>query len=83
MNKPIGTVVGWYGGYPVIEPMDGWIPAVGTVLYSAPPARKPLTDEQIDKIIASNVTITDKYLLEAVHMAIREVEAAHGIGGEE
>lgn len=48
-----------------------------------PDARNPLTDEQIDKIIASNVTITDKYLLEAVHMAIREVEAAHGIGGEE
>lgn len=56
---------------------------IGTKLYTTPPVRKPLTDEQIDKIIASNVTITDKYLLEAVHMAIREVEAAHGIGGEE
>ena len=44
---------------------------------------EPRTDEQVDTIIASNVTITDKYLLEAVHMAIREVEAAHGIGGEE
>ena len=41
---------------------------------------EPLTDEEIDKIIASNVTITDKYLLEAVYMAIRDVEAAHGIG---
>jgi hypothetical protein len=36
MSKPIGKVTGWYGGYPVIQPMDGWIPAVGTVLYSAP-----------------------------------------------
>lgn len=35
MSKPIGKVTGWYGGYPVIEPMDGWIPAVGRVLYSA------------------------------------------------
>ena len=35
-RKPVGTVTGWYGGYPVIEPVDGWIPAVGTVLYSAP-----------------------------------------------
>ncbi len=43
MSKPIGTVTGWYGGHPVIEPIDGWIPAVGTVLYSAPPsARKPV-----------------------------------------
>lgn len=49
----------------------------------AEPARKPLTDEQIDKIIASNVTITDRNLYGAVYMAIREVEAAHGIGGEE
>jgi len=36
MSKPIGKVSGWYGGHAVIEPMDGWIPAVGTVLYSAP-----------------------------------------------
>jgi len=38
ISKPIGTVTGWYGGYPVIEPIDGWIPAVGAVLYSAPDA---------------------------------------------
>ena len=49
-------------------------------VYTAPPARKPLTDEQVDTIIASNVTITDPHLLGAVYMAIREVEAAHGIG---
>ena len=43
MSKPIGKVTGWYGGYPVIEPMYGWIPAVGTVLYSAPaPEQKPV-----------------------------------------
>lgn len=35
-RKPVGTVTGWYGGHTVIEPIDGWIPAVGTVLYSAP-----------------------------------------------
>lgn len=53
------------------------------LVEAAAPEQKPLTDEQVDMIIASNVTITDKYLLEAVYMAIREVEAAHGIGGEE
>lgn len=36
MSKSIATVVGWYGGYPVIEPIDAWVPTVGAVLYSAP-----------------------------------------------
>lgn len=65
------------------EYMDALSASMGakaTPLYTAPPARKPLTDERIDQIIASNVTITDKYLLEAVYMAIREVEQEHGIG---
>ena len=35
-QEPMATITGWYGGHPVIEPVDGWIPAVGTVLYSAP-----------------------------------------------
>lgn len=52
-------------------------------VQSSRSSRKPLTDEQVYTIIASNVTITDPHLLGAVYMAIREVEAAHGIGGEE
>jgi hypothetical protein len=52
-------------------------------VYTAPPARKPLTDAEIDAIIANNVTITDRNLYGSVYMAIREVEAAHGIGGGE
>lgn len=36
--------------------------------------RKPLTDEEIDRIIASNVTITDQNLHGAVYMAMRELE---------
>lgn len=43
------------------------------------PVRKPLTDEEVDKIIAEHVTITDQHLLAAVYMAIRDVEQAHGI----
>ena len=77
MNKPIGTVVGWYGGHPVIEPIDGWIPAVGTVLNTAPPTRKPLTDEQISAIMQSMATYTWD-----AHMLARAIERAHGIGGE-
>ena len=52
-------------------------------LYTSPAAFTPLTDEKVDTIITSNVTITDRNLYGAVYMAIREVEAAHGIGGEE
>ena len=48
----------------------------------AQPARKPLSDERIDQIIASNVTITDRNLYGAVYMAIREVEQEHGIGSD-
>lgn len=46
------------------------------------PARKPLSDERLDQIIASNVTITDRNLYGAVYMAIREVEQEHGIGSD-
>lgn len=44
-----------------------------------PDARKPLPDERVDQIIANNVTITDRNLHGAVYLAIREVEAEHGI----
>jgi hypothetical protein len=77
MSKPVGTVTGWYGGHPVIEPIDGWIPAVGTVLYTSPPARKPLTDEQISAIVQS----MSAYTWDA-HMLARAIERAHGIGDD-
>ena len=45
-REPIGTIVGWYSGYPMIKLFsDGWIPAVGTVLYTSPaiePKQKPV-----------------------------------------
>lgn len=50
MSKPIGKVTGWYGGYPVIEPIDGWIPAVGTVLYSAPDSLTAAAPDLLDAI---------------------------------
>ena len=75
MSKPVGTVTGWYGGYPMIELFPSeWIPAVGTVLYSAPPARKPLTDEEISAIVQSMSACTWD-----AHMLARAIERAHGI----
>jgi hypothetical protein len=114
-QEPVATVTGWYGGHPVIEPIDGWIPAVGTVLYTspaiepkqkpvawmlmsdthchimatewkpedsdeyktvplytAPPTRKPLTDEEIDNLELPLNGCTMREL-------VRVVERAHGI----
>ena len=48
-------------------------------LYTAPPQRKPLTEEQIDVIVSKNVTITDQNLSGAVYMSMRDLEAAHEI----
>lgn len=81
-RKPIGTVTGWYGGHPIIEPVGGWIPAVGTVLYSAPPARKPLSYMEACTFIALNIEGGAESLEMQSQLVdlIRAVERAHGIG---
>lgn len=43
------------------------------------PQRTPLTDDEIDKIITEHVRITDPNLQGAIYMAMRDLEAAHGI----
>ena len=48
-----------------------------TPLYTAPPPRKPLTDEEIEEI---NVSLTGTRDL--ARMFARAIEAAHGITGE-
>ena len=50
---------------------------IGTKLYTAPPARKPLTDEEISTIVQS----MSSYTWDA-HMLARAIERAHGIGEE-
>ena len=52
-------------------------PTKWTPLYTAPPPRKPLTDDQIAEICmdCSLVTPSDIYFA-------RAIEKAHGIGGE-
>lgn len=78
MSKPVGSVIGWYGGYPMIELFPSeWIPAVGTVLYTAPPARKSLTIEEITAIVQSMSAYTWD-----VYMLARAIERAHGIGDD-
>lgn len=44
-------------------------------LYTHPPQRKPLTDDEINKVCAApHLTVSD---------FVRAIEKAHGIGGEE
>lgn len=85
-RKPAGTVTGWYGGHPVIEPIDGWIPAVGTVLYAAPAARKSLTDEQLRKLardagikLMNDEALALGYLPANIKKFARAIERTHEI----
>ena len=50
---------------------------IGTKLYAAPPARKPLTDEDISAIVQSMSAHTWD-----VYMLARAIERAHGIGDD-
>jgi hypothetical protein len=45
-------------------------------LYTTPPPRKPLTDEEIAKIASTPCAVVGSY----VHTFARAIEAAHGIG---
>jgi len=61
------TVVGCTG-----NKWEGWIP-----LYTHPPRREPLTDSAIHNLAAQCVKGG-----KSVEWALRELERAHGIGGE-
>jgi len=49
-------------------------------LYTTPPQRKPLTDEQIEKIIVANLETWNSK--SAMASFVRAIESAHGIKGE-
>ena len=46
-------------------------------LYTTPPKRKPLTDEQIEKMIVANLETRNSK--SAMASFVRAIEAAHGI----
>jgi hypothetical protein len=54
--------------------IEGWAPP-HTLLYTAPPQRKPLTDEEIDNCWYQSGGVTPVFA--------RAIERAHGIGGKE
>ena len=53
-------------------------PVDGSYVYTTPPQRKPLTDEQIAKIASTPAAVVGSY----VHTFARAIEAAHGIKGD-
>ena len=66
--------------YPMPE-TEGWRPP-HTLLYTHPPQRKPLTDEEIAALLSQSAGIDIK-LNDGDLLFARAIERAHGIGGEE
>jgi hypothetical protein len=59
------------------------VPGVrATPLYTAPPQRKPLTDDEIKAVIQS-IDPGEQYLPKALRQFARAIEAAHGIKEQE
>ena len=76
--RPIGFWNGKETAYFEHELVDGCLPTGDCTipLYIDPPARKPLTDEEISAIVQS----MSAYTWDA-HMFARAIEKAHGITG--
>lgn len=51
-------------------------------LYLAPPAREPLTNEQMTAIFRKTFKLTDSRPVGQVIQFVRAIEQAHGIGSE-
>ena len=78
-QRPWGWIVWRAMAEPEIErckPKDGDY-VLCEPLYTVPPARKPLTDEDISAIVQS----MSAYTWDA-HMLARLIERAHGIGND-
>lgn len=58
-----------------MDAMSADMGAVAIPLYTTPPHRKPLTDEEIAKIASTPCAVVGSY----VHTFARAIEAAHGI----
>jgi hypothetical protein len=87
MREPVAYVSGYYAGYCVIEPLNrAMVMPNGMALYTAPPQRQPLTEEEIEAVwkVAMFEDNGRHALLDNqpfVHFA-RAIERARGIGGE-
>ena len=83
-QKPVAVVTSQTGD-PAITMSWHHEPAlpIGTKLYAAPPARKPLTDEQIreiDELVWKELSCEEKTFGQFALKIARAIERAHGIG---
>lgn len=69
------------GSKPWIDPVKVWALPVGTKLYTAPPQRKPLTDEQIREGL--HQLPSEDACAWSFRRGVEFAQRAHGIGGEE
>jgi hypothetical protein len=76
-QEPMAYVSGSYAGHFTVVPTNpALVLTTGMALYTHPPQRKPLTDEEIDALpLPPSGTAT-------VRDIVRLIERAHGIGGE-
>ena len=77
-QEPVAKVCHDLDGHIGWNPNLKQLPNEGTPLYTTPPQRKPLTDEQIKAIFESNM----KHDISDAFGFARAIEAAHGIKGE-
>jgi hypothetical protein len=75
-GEPVGKVVDCNElGYPIVH--FGQALFIGTLLYTTPQQRKPLTDAQIEKLL--DAVIADKKTKDQIGDFARAIEAAHEI----
>ena len=80
LAEPVQEPVAWMdreGDLYKMPEIEGWAPP-HTMLYTAPPQRKPLTEEEIALI---SVECAASHQHDDVYFA-RVIERAHGIGGQ-
>ena len=83
-QEPVAYVDKNYG---IMRINDGIDLPIGAKLYTAPPARKPLTDEQLRTLardagikLMNDEALALGYLPAAIKKFARAIERAHGIG---
>jgi hypothetical protein len=84
-QEPMAYVSGSYAGHFTVVPTNpALVLTTGMALYSHPPQRKPLTDEEIELLAVKHAPPIDPAFAQHddfIEFA-RAIERAHGIGGE-
>jgi hypothetical protein len=80
-QKPVAYVTGAYAGHFTVVPTNpALVLTTGMALYTHPPQRKPLTDEEIDDIWNRYCDEMGEASINDAYDIARAIEAAHGIG---